>query len=308
MKQKHNNTNERFRWSKSQVVESNTYVRMYMEVLNKTFKANERQTLYVISKFFTDGAAEVSNGRFSIADHYFKRGENLMRTETASGSPLLRNFLINVYNRSRSLYHYRLRQVNEAIALIEEVLKNNEFLEGLGFPFLVFDRVSQYHNLSRVYFSMEQRSRAFEIVTENVRFLMGGRSDLLGNTTLHTRLPADPQYQEMRHSLLSQLIFETAKPLLYSERELAIITAWENFFDNITANLPFYVAYNKQEEVLRDWLAVIARFIRHHDVDELRAASKTFDHKDFYNRLPFRLMSKLIALHAGEFLAASDPV
>jgi hypothetical protein len=287
---------ERFRWSKSEVVENNTYVKMYLGALNKVLATPERQTLYLLSKFFTDAAAEVTRGRYLLANHLFSKGEHLMTAIDHTAHPLLLAFLNNVYNRSKSLFHYRRGETDTAIALIQATVVNNQRLEARGFDFLVFDRVSQYHNLARVYFSIKRPEEGMKVVLDNICFLMTGASSLFGTVQAPGIRDYTKDYLDMRFSLLCQLIVDTVRSYVGEEDTVAQRSARITFFNTLALYLPDFIVVTDDERRLQAWLMAIITFYQDHNIDALTQAAQRHVDQPFFGGHPGTLLTKLVKL------------
>ena len=204
---------ERLKWNKSQLIDTNTYIKVYTETLCRLFAPAERHRLYMISKLFTDGVSEAERDRYESSTHFFARGEAYLE-KIPDESALLKLLILNIYDRSKSYYHYRTGDIGQAMRLIYNTLRNNSVLEKEGFPFLIFDRVSQYHNLSKLYFSLQERDKALEILRQMVNFLALGESSLLEGADSDYLFSQEAYILEIRYSLLCQLLFETSGQLL----------------------------------------------------------------------------------------------
>src|SRR6266567_2096724 len=134
---------ERLKWNKSQLIDTNTYIKVYTETLCTLFPPAERHCLYMISKLFTDGVSEAERDRYESSAHFFARGEAYLE-KIPDEAALLKLLILNIYDRSKSYYYYRTGDIGQAMRLIHNTLRNNSVLEKDGFPFLIFDRVSQY--------------------------------------------------------------------------------------------------------------------------------------------------------------------
>ena len=249
----------RFKWNRSQLIETNTYVKVYTETLNKILPPDDRQTLFIVSKLFADGAAESGRRRLHMARYFFDRGEKYVAAIPAENA-FLKQFLTNIYDRSKSFYHYRTGNIAEAIRLVHNAIDNNQALEANGFEFLVFDRVSQYHNLSKIYFGLQQPERAFEILSDAIGFLIAGRSQVLEdlNNNFVTEYTAD--LREMRYSLMAQLLFETTTNLQKETDKEAFLRDSAGFFQPILRSSQQFMVLEESETLLQKWLAVVALF------------------------------------------------
>ena len=252
-------TSARFKWNRSQLIESNTYVKVFTETLNKLLAPDDRQTLFIISRFFADGAAESGRRRLRMAQYFFERGEKYT-ADIPAEKIFLKGFLNNIYDRSKSFYYYRIGNPAEAIRLINNTLINNQVLEANGFAFLLFDRVSQYHNLAKIYFSLHQPQQAFEILSEIVCFLMVGRSDFLPHLNNNYLTIYTQDLINMRYSLLADILFETTSNLQKETDKEIFFQESKAFFLPILRLAPGLIILEDKEALLQNWLLLISLF------------------------------------------------
>lgn len=281
---------EKFKWNKSQLIETNTYVKVYIETLNKHLSPEDRQTLFMISKMFTDATAEVGRDRYDIAMHHYERGERYT-AQVPEEKAFLRKFLTNIYDRSKSLYYYKTGDKQEAIRLVHNTLENNRELEARGFPFLVFDRVSQYHNLSRIYFSMNEPEKAFEILSGAVCFLVAGKSSVLSDLNDNHVEEYDSDLAEMRFSLICQLLFETTMHLQREKDKELFLQDSQLFYSNIIKASSDFLVLSSREEAVKKWLTIVARFYKK-QLWRFRWSAKRYlrSQPPFYNNKPHQLL------------------
>ncbi|PJJ53151.1 hypothetical protein CLV45_3809 [Hymenobacter chitinivorans DSM 11115] len=249
----------KMKWNRSQLIETNTYIKVYTEALNRILPAHDRQTLFIVSKLFADGAAESGGRRLHLARHLFERGEKYVAAIPAE-KPVLKLFLSNIYDRSKSFYHYRTGNPTEAIQLVHNALVNNITLEANGFEFLVFDRVSQYHNLAKVYFGLQQPERGFEILSDSICFLMTGRARVLTDLNRNYLGVYNADLIQMRYSLLALILCETLTNLQKGTDAESFVRDSEAFMTPILAAAPEFVLHEPQEEFLQQWLLVVQLF------------------------------------------------
>ncbi|WP_100338048.1 hypothetical protein [Hymenobacter chitinivorans] len=174
--------------------------------------------------------------------------------------PVLKLFLSNIYDRSKSFYHYRTGNPTEAIQLVHNALVNNITLEANGFEFLVFDRVSQYHNLAKVYFGLQQPERGFEILSDSICFLMTGRARVLTDLNRNYLGVYNADLIQMRYSLLALILCETLTNLQKGTDAESFVRDSEAFMTPILAAAPEFVLHEPQEEFLQQWLLVVQLF------------------------------------------------
>jgi len=280
---------ERLKWNKSQLIDTNTYIKVYTETLCRLFTPADRHRLYMISKLFTDGVSEAERDRYESSAHFFARGEAYLE-KIPDESALLKLLILNIYDRSKSYYYYRTGDIGQAMRLIQNTLRNNRVLEKEGFPFLIFDRVSQYHNLSKLYFSLKERGKAMEILRQMVNFLALGESSLLEGADPAYLFSQEGYILEIRYSLLCQLLFETSGQLLKMKEE-----GPDGVFD--AESRPFFSALLRspgvmhfppaQADPLIDWLRVVAVFYTGEVAAFCRSAEIYLQKGDsFYRNIP----------------------
>ncbi|UOQ72922.1 hypothetical protein [Hymenobacter cellulosilyticus] len=209
-----------------------------------------------------------------MARHLFERGEKYVAAIPAEKS-LLRLFLSNIYDRSKSFYHYRTGNPTEAIRLVHNALSNNITLEANGLEFLVFDRVSQYHNLAKVYFGLQQPERGFEILSDAICFLMTGHANVLTDLNRNYLSAYTADLIQMRYSLLALMLCETLTNLQKGADAEAFVRDSEGFITPILQAAPDFVLQEPQEEFLQKWLLVVRLFYQKRYAD-FRVAAEAF--------------------------------
>ncbi|CAL1517705.1 hypothetical protein [Chitinophaga sp. MM2321] len=284
-------------WNKHQFAETVLYLRVFMTALNKALPTNERQTLYMIAKLFTDATVEVNSNRFRVAQHLFERGERYLHA-LPDEKVMLKSFLVNVYDRSKSLYHHRTGDVEKAISLIHHTLNNNRKLEAQGFHFLLFDRLSQYQNLSRVYFSAGKKTAALEMLSDCLVFLLTGQATLLADLNDHYVKEYDADMIEMRHSLICQLLFETTHRIQQENDAVQLAADCALFFEPMLQSIHRFMIRKPEEALIKQWLEIIPLFYRQQSAG-LHAAVAAFglqaDAAALYKGIPYKLLEQFTA-------------
>lgn len=290
MKQPGKSVQKKIRWNKQQLSETVQYIRVYISALKQLLPHEERQTLYMIAKIFTDATVEVNRQRFHVARYLFEKGERYMQ-DIPEKKSLLRFFLYNVYDRSKSLYYYRTGDSRQAISLISNTLHNNRMLEARGLSFLLFDRISQYHNLSKVYFSSGERLQALDVLSDCLIFLMTGRAMLLQDLNDHHIREYDADLTAMRYSLMCQLLFETTEKL---QRENNAGIFWEQsspFFKQVLEAAGRLIIRTPVEGTLKKWLLITELFYSKQFHAFSEAATLFVAHEPiFYQGTPLKLL------------------
>lgn len=166
---------KRLKWNKNTLLDTSSYFIAYMNSLKEHLPVNDRQEFYVIAKYFTDG---VEHARYNLrlSKYYFERGEYYKRKIPASNS-LLKKIVGNSYDRSKSYFYFKSGNYAMAAERIHNTLKINNQLKEL-FPVLIFDSISQYLNLIKIYITQKNNSEANLILTELINFLFVGKTSL----------------------------------------------------------------------------------------------------------------------------------
>lgn len=253
----------------------------------------EKHTLFMVSKFFTDGSAEVGRGNFGIARYYFERGEAYL-SSVPEEQEILRRMILNVYHRSKSFYHYRLGAFDEAIRLIEETMVNNRYLERNGFDFLIYDRVQQYYNLSRIFFARGEAAYGLELLAESTRFLMIGQSETLPDLNDYAVLQPSDDIRRLRFSLLCQILFETTEVLREGKDIKGFLTGGEAFFERIFIASPLMRLDYADEGALRKWLLALESLFRQPARFPAKVMSFNKTAMNFYGGRPAKILHQLL--------------
>lgn len=284
---------KKIKWNKSQLIESDHYVRVFIKSLSKHFTPTERQEIYFISKLFVDGTIEVGYSRFESADHFFSRGEALLN-RIDQGS-LMKMMLTNIYDRSKSLYYYRLGEYEKAIDLIYNALETNKKLEAQGFTFMAFDRFSQYHNLSKIYFSRNQFEKGLLVLSDVISFLMNGMPNhhIDGLDNFLTTLDEDGI--NMRSSLLCTLLFETTASLQKDKDYYVFKERSAIFFEKVLHASKNFLLLSKIDHAVKKWLDLIDLFYSSDGERFTRAAGAHLESEPlFYGHIPRVLVERYL--------------
>lgn len=249
----------KLKWNKSSLLETDLYIKIYLSALNKHFDPADKHSLFLVSKFYTDGAAEVGRNNLTIAAYYFSRGEAYHRMLTKE-SEIQKRILDNVYHRSKSFYYYKQKDFKTSITLISQTLENNQYLEKKGFEFLLFDRVQQYFNLARVYFAKDEPDQAFKILADSTAFLIKLRAGLLTDLNDHALKDYTQDISRLRFALLFQFVFDTAEQLFrISDRKEFFITS-SKYFIHVTKAAASFKVIQPDDVQMKEWLMLIKLF------------------------------------------------
>lgn len=165
----------RLQWHKNSLIERSGYVLFYMNSLRDHLPVEDRQTLYMIAKYFTD-AVEFARTNIPAAEYFFETGERY-HSEIPEDKVLLKKLIYNSYDRAKSYYFFKINQYDKAFERINHTLEINKTLNE-KFPILVFDSISHYQNLLKVLMFQDKKEEANTIIFELVRFLLTGNIEL----------------------------------------------------------------------------------------------------------------------------------
>jgi len=289
------NTSNRFKWNKSSLIETDLYIKLYIAALNQFLSPQDKQSLFMISKFFTDGAAEVGRNRFLLAEYYFKQGE--IYYGNAGDNSLLKQVITNVYDRSKSFYYHRTGNSEKAIELINNTLLNNKLLEEKGFKFLVFDRIQQYLNLARVYFSLGDTQKAFELLIGITCFLIQGKTNLLPDLNENFLTEYDEELRKTKFSLLCQILFETTGHLQKIKDKEQFFSESIQYFSGVIEAANGYVIFLPEDKLLKKWILTLSYFYSEkYKKFNTKAKDYLKNEPPFYNGLPHRSLEIFLNL------------
>jgi hypothetical protein len=281
----------KYKWNKSSLIDTDIYLKLYIKSLTKNVSVADKQTLFMISKYFTDGAAEVGLNHFQLANYYFEVGEKYY---SEIKDAFVKQIIINVYDRSRSYYYYGLKAYDKAEQLIFNSLNNNEILEQKGFEFLIFDRVSLLHNLSKIYFSKNAIDDAYKILTAITCFLIQGKSEfpMLNKNYI---VSYDSDLSKIKHSLLCQILFETADYLTATNEYF--IAHNKKFFPHVIDSAKDFLVLIPEDKLLQTWILYLSNFYTNKYKLFISVASRfTKIEQDFYGGRPKKSLNNFINL------------
>ncbi|MBT2621283.1 hypothetical protein [Chryseobacterium sp. ISL-6] len=197
------NNKNRLQWHKNSLIERSGYVLFYMNSLRDHLPIEDRQTLYMISKYFTD-AVEFARTNIHAAKYFFEVGEHY-QSEIPKDKILLNKLIFNSYDRAKSYYYFKIKNYDKANERINNTLEINKSLKE-KFPILVFDSISHYQNLLKVLVFQNKKEEANTIIYELVKFL------LTGNTELRTlensfHVIGEDVFHDFKQFFLNEFIF-----------------------------------------------------------------------------------------------------
>ncbi|GAA4757643.1 hypothetical protein [Flavobacterium hankyongi] len=197
------NQKNRLQWHKNTLIEKSGYVLYYMNSLKNHLTVEERQTLYMVSKFFTDGV-ESARANINLAEYFFAIGEHYQK-KVSNNNLLLSQLIWNSYDRAKSYYYFKIKNYDMALERIYNTLEINKNIRD-KFPIIIFDSISHYKNLLKVLVFKEEINEANNMVYEIVNFLISGKTSLEPLNDCYETIEGD-EYQEFRLFFLNDLIF-----------------------------------------------------------------------------------------------------
>ena len=241
---------DRYKWNKNSFISDSVYLKMYIDTLKRFFSVKERQTIYVISKYFTDGV-EYARKDLVVADVCFEAGERLVNDLDAGLPPLLFDFIANIYNRSKSYYFHKAGDYPNARKLVLAAIENNRRLIASGhFDMLLFDSVSHYHNYSSLLKRNGQHQEAREIMNMLGSFLITNKPNALFGPDRSVDIIKDERYYSLKYSNIHTIV------LMSLLKEVEQDGTEEDMTASINSWIPDMVVQTADDRKLKDWLKV----------------------------------------------------
>lgn len=287
------------KWNRNQLIDTNAYIRLFLNAVNDHLDGAEKRTLFMISRFYTFGSASVGERNFRLAAHYFEKGLKYF-DEIPEEQAMLRNLLVNIYDRSRSFYYHRLGEYDKAIELIENTLSNNKALEKEGLSFLVFDRIQQYQNYARVLFSKGEPGKAMDMLASSVIFLINQKITKIPELEEHYLVDYSDEEKALRTQLLMDMLPGTAQELLLkkSDTEIDPMVFFEPIFNELE-NFPLFL---NEDEFMRRWLVILRIYLTEKTPHFLQEADDyKFHIPAFASGKPHQIIDELIAEVSANF-------
>lgn len=267
------NHKDRLQWHKNSLIERSGYVLFYMNSLRDHVPTEDRQTLYIIAKYFTD-AVEYARTNIPAAEYFFEIGEKY-HCEIPEDKVLLRKLIYNSYDRAKSYYYFKIKDYERAIGRIEHTLQINADLKE-KFPILVFDSISHYQNLLKVLVFQDRKEEANKILFEVVKFLLTGNTEL---KTLENSFSIvnDKTFHDFKQYFLNEFIFN----YMFTNSDFNI--ALENILD-------FYK--NENESVKNEPISAFLKIYLDDSMNDDTVLTFREKYNTYFNGIPLKIIEE----------------
>jgi len=243
---------DRYKWNKNSFISDSVYLKMYIDTLKKFFSVKERQTIYVISKYFTDGV-EYARKNLVVANVCFEAGERLVNGLDPNLPPLFFDFIANIYNRSKSYYFHKAGDYENAGKLVLAAIETNERLTASGyFDMLLFDSISHYHNYSSLLKRNGRQGEALEIMNMLAAFLLTNKPNALRNSDRSACIIRDEAFYSLKYSNIHTIILMTLLKEAEQDGAQGAMTS------AVSSWLPDMVVQTNDDQKLKNWLTLYA--------------------------------------------------
>jgi hypothetical protein len=279
---------EKLRWNANQLLETNTYIRMFTAGLEMYLSPSSCQTVFMISKFFTDGTISLTHANLLTAKYYFERGEKYFQ-QIPKSEVIQLNFIANIYGRSKSFHYYKLNEIDQALKLTHDTIRKTKELESNPkLEFLVLDRISLYNNMARIYFSLHEEKKAFAILSDCISFLMSWKAGFLTDLNDHYVTDFEPNLVEMKSMLLQQLFTDTILILQKEVDRQVFLNDSYPFVTPLFSVKSQFLIQSQMDKAFSELLEIIEPIYTNHDFNNpqkqlINYMQKKFDQKALIN-------------------------
>lgn len=112
-----------------------------------------------------------------------------------------------------SYYYYKTEHYNESISLTHEIIETCRDLQNRGYYYLFFSEIQQYHNLSRIFFTLNNTEEALYQCTRCMAD-MADRGTGWDTQTLINGIPEMTLIRITQYGMIIQVLTETCGRLL----------------------------------------------------------------------------------------------
>ncbi|UOE50867.1 hypothetical protein MTO98_07225 [Mucilaginibacter sp. SMC90] len=245
---------------RSVLPELKVYDQLMMQTLNRCLSASEKQMFFYLSERYTKGITAARANRLIESSFYFR--ENGSLNLLYGFSDMLNLLTEKVYLSAKSYQLFKLRKKDEAMAMVDEVLKKSGLLQSLGFSFLLFNDIQQYHNLGRIHIAYEDHDMAFLIAQNLLIFLMTckGCDFKLGfMPDIDTSVDG---YQQLRNLMTIQVLTWLLSEIQKVSLKYDITAQISMLFRVIRKELKSFVCNNEADLNMFTYLSVLLSFTK----------------------------------------------
>jgi tetratricopeptide (TPR) repeat protein len=167
-------------------------------------------------------------------------------------TPKLESWMKIFCTSSISYYYYKMRHYQRALRLINESITAIQLLYKNGYQYLFFAEIQQIHNMSRIYFVLNQTEKAIALCVGAVEAVF--RQSFLFNTDkMIGNLPEKELINNCQYAMLIQLISETYnRILLKSHSSIIERQTWLTNFTTPLQNINFSSMSNEPRYIIFD--------------------------------------------------------
>ncbi|MGY0034969.1 hypothetical protein [Pedobacter sp. NJ-S-72] len=161
-------------------------------------------------------------------------------------------------------YYYKIKRWEEAIAFMKEGLLLSAELERNGYPILIFRRIEQIQNISRIYQKMGNFEMANSLIKNIIIFIYSGHAEgLLIDDWNHDLITSVTLVQEdTLDSVFNQLASLNTVLMYNQEYDNQYFNA--HIFKSLLADMP---AEHYNRTIIHNWMYVKASF--YNDTEEV---------------------------------------
>lgn len=248
---------DRYKWNKNSFISDSLYLKMYIDTLKRFFSVEERQIIYLVSKYFTDGV-EYARKSLIVANISFEGGERLVRGLDPNLPPLLFDFIVNIYNRSKSYYFHKNGEYANATQLVLAAIEaNGRMIESGHFDMLLFDSISHYHNYSALLRKNGQNEEAHSITNMLSSFLITNKPNPIFSSEKYDIIIKNVSFYGLKYSNIhSILLMSIMKEIEDNEFSIGAKVEDNSLVNAIGCWIPDMVIQNADDQKLKRWLTL----------------------------------------------------
>ncbi|KIO77379.1 hypothetical protein TH53_09740 [Pedobacter lusitanus] len=201
---------------------------------------------------YLDAVVACRKNDFKEADRLFEMADGLFDTIPES-HVLPKLFKLSAWGN----YYYKVARWEEAIALMKEGLLLSAELERNGYPILIFRRIEQIQNISRIYQKMGDLEKANNLIKNIITFIYSGHAEgLIIEDWNHELIRAVALVQENAMDSVFNQLASLNSALMYTG-EYDNVYFNTHIFQPLLADMPADL-YNRA--IAHNWMYVKASY------------------------------------------------